>query len=126
MSQADDKKVEQAIQATGQQGRRVRMEQIDALMATVTVHVQRIEGTCSTIALAMLPIGGRQFSLAIGHSACVDPAMFNAEIGTDIATKDALAQARKKLWEFEGYALMNVLAAEQLLGHVPGTIADEL
>ncbi|AFN39118.1 hypothetical protein G167_gp36 [Burkholderia phage BcepMigl] len=102
MTQAQDQSIEQAILATGQTGRRVRMDQIDALMASLKVHAQRIDGTCSTIALAVLPNG---FTVAIGHSACVDPAMFNAAIGVDVATADALAQARKKLWELEGYCL---------------------
>lgn len=106
MTQAQDQATEKAIQDAGLTGRRVRMEQIDAMMASLKVHAQRIEGTCSTIALAVLPNG---FTVAIGHSACVDPANFNAEIGTRVATEDALAQARKKLWELEGYALKKAL-----------------
>ncbi|MBN3777426.1 hypothetical protein G3O06_07660 [Burkholderia sp. Ac-20345] len=111
MTKAQDQSIEQAIQATGQTGRRVRMEQIDALVESLTVHAQRIEGTCSTIALAVLPNG---FTVAIGHSACVDPALFNAEIGVRVSTDDALAQARKKLWELEGYCLKKVLSSVPL------------
>lgn len=37
----------------------------------------------------------------IGHSACVSPAVFNAEIGRAIARKNA----RDKIWELEGYLL---------------------
>lgn len=106
MTQQNDHAIEQAIKATNPTDRRVRVEQIDALMAQVTVKAQRIEGTCSTVALAVLPNG---FTLAIGHSACIDPANFNAEIGVRVATEDALAQARKKLWELEGYALKKAL-----------------
>lgn len=107
---AGDVEIEAEIQATGQTGRRVRYEQIDALMQTVTIYHQRIEGTCSTVALAVLPNG---FTLAIGHSACVDPAMFNAELGAKIAAEDAFAQARKALWQFEGYALKKAMEAGQ-------------
>jgi len=122
MSQAQDQAIERAILATGKTGQRVRFQEIDALMATVKIHTQRIEGTCSTIALATLPNG---FTLAIGHSACVDPAMFGAQIGVEVASEDALAQARKALWQYEGYALKKAMAPPEI-GHVAGAIADEL
>lgn len=124
---ANDIATEAAIKATGQQGRRVRMEQIDALMAQVQVRTTVIPGTTSTVAAAYLPLpDGRSWTLAIGHSACVDPAMFNAEIGVKVSTEDALAQARKELWKLEGYLLTQAIAADPGPCHAPGTIADEL
>lgn len=89
-----DEQIEPVIQAAGQTRCCVSMGQIDTLVESLTVHAQRSEGTCSTIALAVLPNG---FTVAIGHSACVDPAMFNAEIGMRVSTDDALVQAGNKL-----------------------------
>lgn len=86
---------------------RVRSEQIDSMMEAVVVSTHRFPGTTSTVAIAALPDG---FVLGIGHSACVSPAMFNAEVGVDMATADALKKAREKAWELEGYLLRNRLA----------------
>lgn len=41
----------------------------------------------------------------IGTSACVDPANFNAELGRELAYKDAF----NKLWPLEGYLLAEKL-----------------
>lgn len=90
---------------------RVRLEQIDALMATVEVHTYVIPGTTTTVATAMLPIAHIKFTLANEIMACVDPRNFNAELGVKYGTEKVLAAARNKLWELEGYAL-----AKQLLG----------
>lgn len=106
----DDTSIELAIQAKGLNGPRVKPEHIEALMASVKVYTQRIEPTCSTIALAVLPSG---FTVGIGHSACVDPSNFNAEIGERVARENALAQARNKLWELEGYLLKHELTRAQ-------------
>lgn len=86
---------------------RVRPEQIGSMMEAVVVYTHRFPGTTSTVAIAALPDG---FVLGIGHSACVSPAMFDAEVGVDLATADALKKAREKAWELEGYLLRDRLA----------------
>tara|TARA_B100000686_G_C16784542_1_gene974331 strand:+ start:2826 stop:3089 length:264 start_codon:yes stop_codon:yes gene_type:complete len=37
----------------------------------------------------------------VGQSACVDPSIFNKNIGQNVAYKDAVS----KLWQLEGYLL---------------------
>lgn len=87
--------------------RRVTEDQIDELCGSLTIQAQRVQGTTSCVALAILPNG---FVVSVGHSACVSPENFDLDIGIRIATQDALAQARKKLWEMEGYALKKQLS----------------
>ena len=98
----DDQQIEQEIQAKGLTAPRITPDVIDALMDRVTYYVTIPEGTTSTFAHAYLD--GR-FYLATGHSACVSPENFNAEIGEKIALGKAEAAARDKLWELEGYRL---------------------
>ena len=81
---------------------RVTKEQIDAIMDGVVYYVHHIPGTTTTIATAFDTDG---FSLAVGLSACVDPANFNAELGEKYAREDAAKKAERKLWELEGYRL---------------------
>lgn len=104
--QNDDTSIEHQIQAKGLTGPRVLPEQIDELMKRViyTSHVP--EGSTSTFVHAFLD---GKFLLATGHSACVDPNNFNAEIGVRIATDNAKPVAKNKLWELEGYALFKQL-----------------
>lgn len=92
---------------------------IDALMASLTYTTGHLEGTTSTVATARLPSG---FVVAVGHSACVSPANFDAEKGRQYAIKDAEQQARKKLWEFEGYAL--ALRLEEVATTAPQPNSD--
>jgi hypothetical protein len=88
---------------------RVEEARIDGLMASLSYTTAHLEGTTSTVATARLPGG---FVVAVGHDACVSAANFKAELGKQYAIEDAEAAARKKLWEFEGYALY--LRLEQL------------
>ena len=81
---------------------KVTKEQIDAIMDDVAYHVYRVPDTTTTIAVAF---DKDMFSLAVGMSACVDPANFDEEKGAEYACKDATAKAREKLWELEGYLL---------------------
>lgn len=82
---------------------RVTAAQINALMDTVTWRYEQPEGTTSTFAHAFL---GR-FYLATGHSACVSPENFNADLGMKYAREQAEGKARDKLWELEGYKLFS-------------------
>lgn len=96
-----EKEIEQAIQDKGLTAPRVTPGQIDKLMERVEYRSQSPIGT-STFVHAFLD---GKFLLATGHSACVDPRNFNEEIGLRIATDEAKAKAREKLWELEGYLL---------------------
>lgn len=103
----NDSKFEQEIIAKGLTAPRITANQIEDLCGSLTIKTHHFEGTSSTVALAILPNG---FVAGVGHSASVSPENFDAEIGARIATQDALAQARKKLWEMEGYALKKQLS----------------
>ncbi len=102
----NDQTIEQEIQAKGLTAPRISKDQIDALMARVQYSVFGIGGTTSTFAHAYLD---GKFLLATGHSACVSPENFNAEIGEKIALGKAEAAAKDKLWELEGYRLYSCL-----------------
>lgn len=88
------------------EGPKITQEEILALMERVTFQTVVPEGTTSTFVHAYLD--GR-FYLASGHSACVSPENFNAEIGYSIAKSKAVLAARDRLWELEGYRLYQSL-----------------
>lgn len=94
--------------ATGQ-APKVEQVRIDALMASLTYTTAYLDGTTSTVATACLPGG---FVVAIGHSATVNAANFDAAKGKEYAIASAERKARSTLWELEGYALF--LRMEQL------------
>lgn len=102
-----DAEMERDIQALELTAPRVTPEQIDALMAGVSYDVHVIPGTTTTVATAIAANG---FTLAIGMTACADPANFNAEFGAKYAIKDAEAKARQELWKLEGWRLKCHLA----------------
>ena len=97
-----DQSVEQEIQAKGLNAPRITPEHINDLMERVIFNTVVPEGTTSTFAHAYLD---GKFHLATGHSACVSPENFDAEIGQKIALNKAEAMAKDKLWELEGYRL---------------------
>lgn len=101
----NDQKVEDTVKELGLVYPRVRKERIDALMDSVEVVTNVVAGTTTTTATAILPVAHIKFTLAHEISACIDPRNFNAELGAEIARDKALATARNKLWELEGYAL---------------------
>lgn len=103
----NDQQIEDEIQAKGLTAVRVTKEQIDALMARVTYVGGRVDQTTSTVVHAFLD---GSFLLASGHSACVSPENFNAELGFKMAQGQAEAKARDQLWLLEGYALRSRLA----------------
>lgn len=80
---------------------KVTPERIQHLLESSTFHYSRLHGT-TTVCQVVLPNG---FSVAMGTSACVDPANFDEEVGREYAKEDALAKASTKLWELEGYVL---------------------
>ena len=98
----EDAEMEREIQTLGLTAPRVTPDQIDALMRGVRYEVQVVHGTTTTLATAIAANG---FTLAIGMTACADPANFNAELGAKYAIKDAEAKARQELWKLEGWRL---------------------
>ena len=98
----NDQTIEQEIQQKGLTAPRITKEQIDALMKRVIYFVVVPSGSTSTFVHAYLD---GKFFLASGHSACVSPENFNAELGEKISLNKAEAAARYKLWELEGYRL---------------------
>lgn len=56
----------------------------------------------TTICKAILPNG---FTVGTGESACVDPRLFNKELGEKYAKERALSDAKNELWKLEGYLL---------------------
>lgn len=98
----NDQTIEQEIQTKGLNAPRISPGYINELMEQVIFIIIVLEGTTSTFAHAYLD---GKFYLATGHSACVSPENFNAEIGQKIALSKAEALAKDKLWELEGYRL---------------------
>jgi hypothetical protein len=101
-----DAKIEEAIQAKGLTAPRVTPEQVNALVDSLIFQTHRFPGTTSTVAAAILPNG---FVVAVGHSAAASRENFDAEIGEAIAISNAKTEARKKLWELEGYVLKKAI-----------------
>lgn len=102
-----DQVAEAEIVAAGLTAPRVTAEQIQVLMDKLTWRYDQPAGTTSTFANAFL---GR-FYLATGHSACVSPENFSAELGMKYAREQAEGKARDKLWELEGYTLAKQLGS---------------
>lgn len=87
---------------------RVQPGDIEALQRSLVVLTHHFPGTTVTVAVAVLPDG---FVVGTGQSGCISPSNFDAEIGATIAKGGALAAAREKLWELEGYLLRDRLLA---------------
>lgn len=92
--------VEQEIQAKGLTAPRVTLQQIEETIVGEDYHV--FHGTTNTVCCLTLANG---FTV-IGQSACASPENFDAEIGRKIARDDA----RRKIWELEGYLLRERLS----------------
>lgn len=97
-----DQQIENEIQEKNLNAPRVTPDQIDSLMNNVTYKTHVVDGTTTTIAVAIMENG---FSLATGLSACASPENFDAELGAKIAIDDAAKKARDELWKLEGYRL---------------------
>ena len=105
---SDDTVLEQQICEGGAAvAPRITVDEIDALCKGLVIHTHHFPGTTTTVAVAALPDG---FVVATGHSACISPENFKADIGAQIAAENARTAARGKLWELEGYLLRASLA----------------
>ena len=105
----DDKAFEQKLIDKGLLAPRITVDDIEKLMTEVTYKCHVIEGTNTTIAAAILPIGEKMFTLDFGMSSPASNANFNAALGEEAAIKEAVIKARNKLWELEGYRLAHSL-----------------
>lgn len=90
-----EQQIEQVIQEKGLNAPRLNPELIDSRIQEEAYYV--FPGTTVTVCCLTLRNGFN----AVGKSACVSSENFNEEIGRVIAREDA----RKKIWELEGYAL---------------------
>lgn len=100
-----DARMEADINQLGLNAPRVPKEHIDMLMEHVQYKTHIVEGTTTTVAVAILPMGTVDFTLAIESTACIDKSNFNAALGAKYAIEKAAVSARDKLWELEGYVL---------------------
>ena len=94
ITQTNEDILEARLQQTAQ-APRLTPNYIDSLIQTVRYHV--FPGTTTTVCCIELPNG---FTVT-GDSACASPANFNAQVGREIAYRNA----REKIWELEGYLL---------------------
>lgn len=89
---------------------RVTSEDVDG---AIVRHEFFVTGTLTICVLFL-----RNGFTVTGESACVDPNMFNAVLGKDMAFKNA----REKIWGLLGYALRDRMAkierAPQMCGHI--------
>lgn len=81
-----------------------------------SINYTRIPKTTLTICTITMVNG----FTAIGHSACVDPARFNQQMGEEIAYENAF----NKLWELEGYLLAERVYQNQIQGENYGASID--
>lgn len=81
---------------------KVEKRTIDDRVESLTFHTHHFVGTTCTVAIAVLPDG---FVVGTGKSACIDPALFDAQTDRDIAISNAKSDAINRLWELEGWHL---------------------
>lgn len=102
----DEQQLETKIAALGLTAPRITPQRIDSLVESLTFDIHHIPGTTTILASAFLPSG---FHVATGSAAAVSASNFRYEIGVEAATSKAIALAREKLWELEGYMLKQTL-----------------
>lgn len=95
----DDLAMELKIQDKGLNAPRIAPQQLLDVIVKEQYHV--FEGTQFTVCLLTLKNG---FNVE-GVSACASPENFDADIGKEIAFKDAM----RKIWGLEGYLLKQKL-----------------
>jgi hypothetical protein len=101
-----DRKLEETLADLGVPGPRVTLAMVEEILATVTYSTRVVEGTTSTVAVAILPSG---FVLATGLAACVARENFNPALGIEMAISKARDLAREAIWQHEGYRLSQAI-----------------
>lgn len=97
----DEAAIEAKIQEKGLTAKRITPGDLDAEIVDDDYHV--FDGSCLTVCCLTLKNG---FTVT-GESACASPENFNAEIGKEIARKNA----REKIWPLLGFRLRDQLTA---------------
>ena len=110
---AEESSVEQQILTKGLVAPRVTPADVDAAIASEQYHV--FPGSCKTVCELTLTNG---FSVT-GESACASPANFDAEIGRQIAKRNA----RDEIWQLLGFELKSKL---NLVGKAQGLLEGDL
>jgi hypothetical protein len=95
----NEQQIEEQIRAKGLTAPRLTPDEIDAQIIDEQYHV--FPGTTLTVCALTLKNGFQ----VIGHSAAASLANFNAELGQQIARRNA----REKIWKLEGYRLKQYL-----------------
>lgn len=98
-----DSIVEQLITDKGLTAPRITKDDVDSMMSRMT-YVTEHRPNNSTVTFVHAFLDGK-FYMATGHSACVDPANYDVEIGVKIATSKASNAARERIWEHMGFML---------------------
>jgi hypothetical protein len=99
---ATEQAFEKAIQAKGLNAPRLTPANIDSVIKNTQYF--RVEESTATICAITLTNG----TVVTGMSACVSPENFDPEIGEQVAFDDA----RRKIWDLEGYLLKQRLWVE--------------
>ena len=94
-----DKEIETMIQDKGLTAPRVTLERVQEVIAKEEFF--RLTGTLTVCVLTL----ANGFTVT-GESACASPENFNEEVGNKIARRNAEA----KIWNLEGYLLMQRLS----------------
>ena len=98
-----EQQIEDSIRVKGLTGDRIKPSDLDdAIDPLVPPQYHVFPGSNTTVCLLTLKNG---FTVT-GESVCADPTNFDAEIGREVAFKDA----RNKLWPLLGFLLKDKLA----------------
>jgi hypothetical protein len=97
---SNDDQIEREIQDKGLTAARVTPADIEAAIKAEYYHV--IPGTTTTVCALTLDNG----MVVIGHSACVSPANFDAELGQKVARSKAVDE----VWALLGMRLRDRIA----------------
>lgn len=93
--------VEEMIKAKGLTAPRITPEHVDSVIVRQQFHL--FPGTTTMVCLLELKNG---FTV-IGKSACASPENYDHEVGMRVASDDA----KRQIWQLEGYLLKSVLHA---------------
>lgn len=74
----------------------VSKEQIERIYNNAEKKIEKYWGKCTVVTIQL----ENGFTI-VEHSACVDPANYNEQIGLEICEE----KIKNKLWELEGYKL---------------------
>lgn len=83
---------------------KVNSESIDELMSSLTYSYLQVGDSTVTACWSFLPSG---FQVGYGQASCIDPDNYDPEIGKKLALEKCIINSNEKLWELEGYRLIN-------------------